>query len=87
MTLYGILGCDMSNALKEAFRPKGSIGRLARPMISFMPISIMVPPSAMHRHDSVRRSPVIELKIISQPRLPVSFIRSLEKPVVLEDNM
>jgi hypothetical protein len=41
--------------------------RLFRARISFFPISIIVPPSAIQRHDSSRRSPVREFKMMSIP--------------------
>jgi hypothetical protein len=55
--------------------------------MSFLPISIRLPFSAIQRQDSWSMSPVSEFKQTSTPLPFVIFIISSEKEVVREENI
>lgn len=59
--------CDMSTPRYVALRLNGSMERLFRARTSFFPISIIVPPSEIQRHESSRMFPVREFKMTSTP--------------------
>ncbi len=69
-------------ALKEQLRSNGSMLSQFRSMTSFLPISTMVPPSAVIIQDSSSKSPVRELMMTSM-LLAVGGLHDLgaERPV------
>ena len=78
---------EKSIALNDALRSNGSIDNSLRSTISFFPISTMIPPSAMIRHEASSSSPVRELIMTSMPRSLVAAMISLAKFVLREENM
>lgn len=78
---------DRSTARNEQLRSKGSMASVLRSTMSRLPISTMMPPSAVSRHDSSSSSPMSELRITSTPRPPVSRRISSAKRVLRELNM
>lgn len=82
-----ICRCDMSTPRYVALRLNGSMERLFRARTSFFPISIIVPPSEIQRHDSSRRFPVREFKMTSTPLPSVISMIWEAKVVDLEEKM
>ena len=69
------------------FLSNGSIAKVFRSTMSLLPISTIVPPSAVSLHDSSNSSPTKELRMTSQPRPPVARRISSANFPLREENM